>query len=152
MGGLRGVDDSISCAHGLCVRIVDSSLHHSKVVLIDASPASFADEFNQAVQRKADALPLVQRQEIAAWSDALVDPEVTVNYNAGGQVAFSTPVAQGNAQVDIPVFYKEVLSEVATEMDMRYNFTHANPKLQLVKHPAATNVFKNTQWIPVRRD
>lgn len=152
VGGPRAAGDIISCAHGLCVRMIDSALHHSKVVLIDASPASFAHEFNVAVQLKVNVRPLAQRQEIAAWSDALVDNEVTVNYNARNQVEFSTPVIQGNAQVDIPVFYKEALSEAATEMDMRYNFTHANPKLQLVKRPEATNVFKNTQWIPVRRD
>lgn len=149
VGGLRGVNDAISCAHGLCVRIVDSALHHSKVVLSDASPASFADEFNQAVQRKADALPLVQRQEIKAWKDQLEDAEVQVNY-VGNQVAFSTPVI--GAQVDIPASYKLVLSEVATEMDNRYNFTHANPKLQLVKRPAVTNVFKNSLYIPVNED
>ena len=148
VGGLRGVGDAISCAHGLCVRIVDSALHHSKVVLSDASPASFADEFNQAVAYKADRLPLVQRQEIQAWSDEVAG-DVAVNY-VGNQVAFSTPVI--NNQVDIPVFYKQILSEVATEMDMRYNFTHANPKLQLVKQPAVTNVFKNAQWIPVNQD
>ena len=148
VGGLRGVGDAVSCAHGLCVRIVDSALHHSKVVLSDASPASFADEFNQAVAYKADRLPLVQRQEIQAWSNE-VAADVAVNY-VGNQVAFSTPAI--NNQVDIPVFYKQILSEVATEMDMRYNFTHANPKLQLVKQPAVTNVFKNAQWIPVNQD
>ncbi len=148
VGGLRGVGDTVSCAHGLCVRIVDSALHHSKVVLSDASPASFADEFNQAVAYKADRLPLVQRQEIQAWSDEVAG-DVAVNY-VGNQVAFSTPVI--NNQVDIPVFYKQVLTEVATEMDMRYNFTHANPKLQLVKQPAVTNVFKNAQWIPVNQN
>ena len=117
VGGLRAVADGISCAHGLCVRMVDSALHHSKVVLSDASPASFANEFNQAVQRKADALPLAQRQEIEAWKDDL-QGDVVVNY-VGNQVAFSTPVVQNGNQVDIPVFYKQVLSEVATGMDNR---------------------------------
>ncbi|MBN8511851.1 MAG: inverse autotransporter beta domain-containing protein [Rickettsiales bacterium] len=151
VGGIRGVADSVSCAHGLCVRIVDSALHHSKVVLSDASPASFSDEFNQAVQRKADALPLVQRQEVKAWKENLEDAEVRVDY-VGNQVAFSTPVIQGGTQVDIPASYKQVLSEIATEMDNRYNFTHANPKLQLVKRPAVTNVFKNALYIPVNED
>jgi len=88
-------------------------------VLSDASPASFADEFNQSVKRKADALPLVQRQEIQAWKDDL-DGDVAVNY-VGNQVTFSTPIVQGGNQVDIPVFYKQVLSDVATEMDNRYS-------------------------------
>ncbi len=79
------------------------------------------------------------------------DAEVRVDY-VGNQVAFSTPVIQGGTQVDIPASYKQVLSEIATEMDNRYNFTHANPKLQLVKRPAVTNVFKNALYIPVNED
>lgn len=151
VGGIRGVADGISCAHGLSVRIVDSALHHSKVVLSDASPANFSDEFNQAVTRKANALPLDQRRAIGGWADALEATEVTVDY-VGNQVAFSTPDNPAGTQVDIPASYKKVLSEVATEMDNRYNFTHVNPKLQLVKRNAATNVFKNSLYIPVNQD
>jgi hypothetical protein len=147
IGGNRIVWDSPSCAHGLCVRIMDSALHHSKVVLSDASPASFADEFNQAVVYKSHRLPLVQRQEINAWQNN-IQGDVAVNYY-GGQTSFETPIVEGGNQVDIPIFYKRVLSEIATEMDMRYNFTHINPKLQLVKQRDATNVFKYVYYIPV---
>lgn len=147
IGGNRIVWDSPSCAHGLCVRIMDSALHHSKVVLSDASPASFADEFNQAVVYKANRLPLLQRQEINGWQNN-IQGDVAVNYY-GGQTSFETPIVEGGNQVDIPIFYKRVLSEIATEMDMRYNFTHINPKLQLVKQRDATNVFKYVHYIPV---
>lgn len=50
--GNRQRANSISCAHGYCVRIVDSIQHHSMVNLSDDSPASFADEFLNAVKLK----------------------------------------------------------------------------------------------------
>ena len=87
------------------------------------------------------------RQEINDWQNNL-QGDVAVNYH-GDQTSFSTAVVGGGNQVDIPIFYKQLLSEVATEMDMRYNFTHPNPKLQLVKRPDATNVFKYVHYIPV---
>lgn len=141
----RSLNDDISCAHGYCVRIVDSMQHHSLVNLSDASPASFANEFLNAVKQKTDLLNPQQQDSIGNWCDNLEDAEVTTTFNGDRSVTFSTPAH--DAQVDLPIHYKTILTDVAAEMDSRYNYANPNHKLQLVKKNAAKDVFKYTQFL-----
>ncbi|MDP5109979.1 MAG: hypothetical protein NWP47_01160, partial [Rickettsiaceae bacterium] len=142
----RPLDDNISCAHGYCVRIVDSMQHHSMVNLSDASPASLTDEFLHAVKQKVNLLPLQQKAEIQEWIDNLEDLEVTTTFNNDRSVTFSTPPTV-TGQIDLPNHYKGVLTDVAAELDSRYNFAHPNDKLQLVKENEAKDVFKYTHYL-----
>ncbi|MEM6338637.1 MAG: hypothetical protein AAF673_01765 [Pseudomonadota bacterium] len=141
----RPLADNTSCAHGYCIRIIDSMQHHGMVNLSDASPASFADEFLQAVKQKTALLSPQQKESITNWRDNLDDLQVTTTFNGDRSVTFSTPAH--DAQVDIPVHYKTILTDVAAEMDSRYNYANPNHKLQLVKKNAADNVFKNTHYL-----
>lgn len=143
--GNRQLNDDKSCAHGYCVRIVDSMQHHSMVNLSDASPASFANEFSHAVKQKTDRLSPQQKESITNWRDNLDDLQITTTFNGDRSVTFSTPAHDD--QVDIPVHYKTILKDVAAEMDSRYNYASPNHKLQLVKKNAANDVFKNTHYL-----
>ena len=144
--GNRALADNASCAHGYCIRIVDSMQHHSMVNLSDASPESFADEFLRAVKQKTDRLSPQQKESVTNWSDNLDDLQITTTtFNDDRSVTFSTPAH--NNQVDIPVHYKTILKDVAAEMDSRYNYANPNHKLQLVKKNAAVDVFKNTHYL-----
>lgn len=141
----RNLIDATSCAHGYCVRIVDSMQHHSMVNLSDASPASFSDEFMNAVKQKFNTLTAEQKAEVQNWSNHLDDMQVTTTFNPDRSVTFTTPAA--GAQVDLPDHYKTILTDTAAELDTRYNFSHPNHKLQLVKKNAANNVFKFANYI-----
>lgn len=117
--------------------------HHSMVNLSDASPASFAQEFANAVKQKVNRLNPQQKQQIENWVDNLnIGTEVTTTFNNDRSVTFSTAV--NGDQTDLPNHYKSILTDVSTEMDSRYNFSHPNHKLQLVKKNAAIDVFKYT--------
>lgn len=142
----RPLRDNISCAHGYCVRIIDSMQHHSMVNLSDASPASLSDEFTHAVKQKVNLLSTQQKAEIQDWLDNLDDLEVTTTFNNDRSITFSTP-PNGRGQIDLPNHYKGILTDVAAELDSRYNFAHPNHKLQLVKKNAAKDVFKYTNYL-----
>ena len=138
----RGGMDHSSCAHGVGVRVVDSMTHHSKVSLSDASPASFADEFNEGVKKKVLSLVTpAQKLEIDTWVDSRGAGDVVKIDYANNRINFSTPVHEGNER-DIPDFYKNILSDVAAEMDIRYNFTSPDLKRQLVKKLPAEQVLQ----------
>ncbi|MFK7974165.1 MAG: hypothetical protein AB8B66_04830, partial [Rickettsiaceae bacterium] len=145
--GIRVVRDMVSFAHGYCTRIVNSMIHHSKVNLSDASPASLADEFNQSVQRKFRELNQGQQGQVLAWQTNAQDNinAVTVDINNDRTINFSTPIVPG--QLDIPQQFKTVLTNVAAELDSRYNFTDPNHKIQIVKRPRAIQSFQNIHWI-----
>ena len=51
---------------------------------------------------------------------------------------------KGTGQVDLPNHYKGILTDVAAELDSRYNFAHPNHKLQIIKRNDALNIFKYT--------
>ena len=146
--GRRQVEDNMSCPHGYCLRIVDSMRHHSKVNLSDASPASFSDEFNNSVKYQFRALGPVQQAQIINWQDNVLGDglnEVTVDINNNDRtINFSTPVP---SQLDIPQQFKTILTNAATELDTRYNFTDPNHKIQLVKRPMAIQSFRNIHWV-----
>jgi len=146
VGGIPGLArplyDLASCSHGYCTRIMSSAMHHSDVNLSEASPASLMDEFRFAVAAKAAKLDQEQKNAIKTWVANVADYTVTIDITPDREVTFSTPAAEG--QVDIPLHYKNILTDVAGELDSRYNFTHPNHKIQLVKENEARNVFEYT--------
>lgn len=143
--GPRRLHDSASCPHGYCVRIVDSMQHHSQVNLSEASPGNLSSEFQNAVKKKVNLLSTEKKNDIKNWNDSLRDDKVNITVNNEGSVIFSTKV--NNSQVDLPCYYKTILTDVAAEIDSRYNFTNPNHKLQLVKKQSAVDVFENANYI-----
>lgn len=141
--GTRPLADSITCAHGYCTRIADSMQHHSMVDLTDVSPASLSNEFLNAVKQKVELLETQQKEEIKAWIENMEDYEVTTTLNDDRSVTFSTPPSD-TGQIDLPNYYKDILTNAAAELDSRYNFAHPNHKIQLVKKNDALDVFKYT--------
>ena len=142
----NSVEDARSCAHGYCLRIIDSMQHHSQVNLSDASPASFMREFRYAVEQQVNTLNQAQKQEIENWRNRAEDDQVTVDINNNREINFSTPAR--NNQIEIPQHFNAILTNVTTEMDTRYNFTDPNPRIQLVKRNDAFDVLRYTHQLP----
>jgi hypothetical protein len=143
-GGAKLLVDSSTCAHGYCTRIIDSAQHHSMVNLSDASPANFTNEFNNTVKKQVNALPRLGKQGITNWLAGI--EEIKVNYGNNGSINFTATDDDENPS-NIPGSYQKILTDTATELDSRYSFNNANPKLQLVKKNTATNSFNNTVYI-----
>lgn len=143
----RMLSDSISCAHGYGIRILDSMQHHHSLVnLSDISPANFSDEFQNTVRHRVKKLHPQQQQQIEQWAIDIEDGgEINTIFHDNKSITF-TVISHSN-QNPLPKHYSDILTTVAAEMDSRYNFSHPNKKLQLVKKNDAVNVFKYIHYI-----
>lgn len=80
--------------------------------------------------------------------DDIDEDSIKIDYNVAHQLELSVvaqddqvPMVENDPRI-IPEFYKNIVHDVANEMNSRYNFAHQNPKLQLVKRADAGAVFK----------
>lgn len=131
----------MSCAHGVCSRIVDTMFgKHRQVSISDASPANFSDEFSGAVKQAVRVLPLAEQREIRNFQDTVANVGVTVNRER--KLIFTT-----NGADNFPAPYKKILFDVTKDLNHRFNYLNPNGRLQIVKENDAINVFRNLEYI-----
>jgi hypothetical protein len=132
--------DNTSCAHGVCVRIIDTMIgKHQKVSVSDSSPASFAAEFNTGVKQAVAKLPAADKLVVTDFHDDITNLNVVVD-GLGG-VTFTE---QRGA---FPMPYQRVLGVVTKDLATRYNYLNPNSKLQLVKKNDALTTFENLGYL-----
>jgi hypothetical protein len=132
------------------VNLIDGK--HSKVALIDMSPGSFSDEFNNAVILAVKNLPTNEKRVIKDFHNyALYDDNGNIQETHWNNVSVAIPSGRveftGNNGVQFPNEYAKLLKGVTQELNTRYNYLSDDKRFQLVKTQDAKNVFENLKWV-----